>query len=114
MGKAEKIAHQAEQLRIGGYWEEAATLESLAKNLNLRAEHKYLMCFVSDNSFYDQHLKNQLRALWTAFCFHAKWEADTQPYDNTLLELWEILANRGAADWKDFNDFDNFMCEFLA
>lgn len=112
MGKAE-IAHQVEQLRIGGYLGEADTLESLAENLNLRAEHEYLLRFVSDNSFYSQHTKNQLRALWTAFCFHANWEADTQPYDNTLLDLWENLLARSAADWNDFNDFDNFMCEFL-
>lgn len=113
MGKAEKLAYQAEQLRAGGYHDEADTLERLAGTLNLRAEHDYLMRFAEDNSFYDSHQKNLLRALWTAFCFHAKWEADTQPYDSTLMELWSMVSGK-SGDWQDFGNFDNFMCEYLA
>lgn len=105
-----KITHQLEQLRIGGYREEADTMEALAKSMNLRAEYDYLMQFVKDNSFYDAHIQNQLRALWTAFCFHAIWEADTEPYDKALQEIWAVLKS----NWKDFDTFDNFMCKFLA
>lgn len=105
----ETVKKQVEQLRIGGYMDEADTLETLAKSMNLRAEYDYLMRFVEDNCFYDSHIQNQLRALWTAFCFHTRWEADTELYDDTLQKLWKILKG----SWQDFGSFDNFMSEFL-
>ena len=66
-----------------------------------------------DGCFHDSHLQDQLRALWTASCIHAGWEADTEPYDSTMVELWNRVCGRPDG-WPDFRSFDGYMCEFLA
>ena len=46
--------------------------------------------------------------------FTAKgWEADTEPYDSTMVELWNRVCGRPDG-WPDFRSFDGYMCEFLA
>ena len=81
--------------------------------INLRAEYNCLLHFAEDGCFHDSHLQGQLRALWTASCIHAGWEADTEPYGSTMVELWNRVCGRPDG-WPDFRSFDGYMCEFLA
>nr|WP_300785077.1 hypothetical protein [uncultured Acetatifactor sp.] len=105
--------HQAGQMQIDGCMERAGPLEDLARTMVLRAEYNYLLCFAEDNCFHDCYLQDQLRAIWTAFCFHAGWEADTEPYDNTMMELWDRIGEKQGG-WPDFGSFDDYMCGLLA
>lgn len=111
------IQHQIEQLRIGGYLDEAETMQRLSTQVNTAAEFKYLKEFASGGDFDFQLLRNQLRALWTAFCFHTGFDVDTAQYDSYLRELWNAIPDSstdlGDVDWHDFDDFDNFMCAYL-
>lgn len=50
----------------------------------------------------------QLRALWTAYCFHNDIFVDTYEYDTKLAELYQIIK-----DHVEFEKFDNFMCGLL-
>lgn len=81
--------------------------------MNLWDEYNFLLHFAEYNCFHDSHRQNQFRALWTAFCIHADWEADTESYDNVMAELWNQVGGKPGS-WLDFNSFDNYMCEFLA
>lgn len=101
---------QIEQLKISGCFEEACTSERLLASVNLGTELDYLKQFAHTNSFEDKLAKKQLRALWTAYCFHSKQEVDTAPYDNDLLALWSEIQK---GNWKDFDEFDSFMCKHL-
>lgn len=108
--------HQIEQLRIGGYLTEADTLERLVGSMNLQEEFKYLMTFAASGDFDFQLYRNQLRALWTAYCFHAEMDVDTGKYDSKLHELWAALPKTSelcGIDWHDLDSFDGFMCAYL-
>ena len=111
-GRYGPAVHQAKR-QMSGCMDGDGPLEALAGTMNLRAEYNYLLNFAEDDCFYDSHLQNQLRVLWTAFCIHAGWEADTEPYDSTMMELWNRVCGRPDG-WPDFGSFDDYMCEFLA
>lgn len=79
-------------------------------------EYEFIRTFVHENSFDEELARDQLRALWTAYCFHCDLEVDTAKYDADLLSLWEIISDGGkgdTADWSSFVSFDNFMAELL-
>lgn len=116
MRMPENIQRQIEQLRLGGYLAEAETLAKLSTQVNTAAEFEYLKKFASGGDFDFQLLRKQLRALWTAFCFHADLTVDTGKYDGYLHELWDALQPGSGLrdiDWCNFDEFDGFMCAYL-
>lgn len=78
-------------------------------------ELDFLRSFIRESCFDVEVLRDQLRALWTAFCLRRNYDVDTLQYDTTLRELWNVLQETGdgTADWSDFDSFDNFMCVYL-
>lgn len=86
--------------------------EELQGFINKSAELEYLKSFVCGGDFDEKLYRNQLRSLWTAYCFHHNLTVDTQEYDNALLGLWNLLGVQQDA-WKSYDTFDSFLCEFL-
>lgn len=81
-----------------------------------RSEEFTFMAQFAARSFLEKELdRNQLRAMWTAYCFHHVLEVDNAEYDNDLMELWSdvVEANEETDDWSDYGDFDSFMCSDL-
>ncbi len=74
-------------------------------SVNGKAEWLYLKAFVEQSDFSRDSYGNQLRCLWTAYCFHQDMTVDTKPYDNDLLELWNAIHSE--------KSWDSFMCEYL-
>ena len=101
-------------LRQDGYREAAELIESLLGRFNLPKELDHLTEFAVSNDSGSPLARDQLRALWTAYCFHAGLLPDTAPYDNTLLHIWNRMEQMGQTrGWKDFDDFDNAMGAYL-
>lgn len=72
-----------------------------------------LIHFVSGENDYGVVFANQLRALWTALCIHENLDVDTHSYDNALNEVWCALVANDNKLFKNFDAFDNFMCEYM-
>lgn len=108
------IAHGIEQLKIGGYTDEAKMLEHFTTNLNTLAELKFLSTFAESTDFFCQLERNQLRSLWTAYCFHADLEVDTASYDTILRSIWgRMTVPDECLDFENYECFDMFMCSNL-
>ena len=79
------------------------------------AELAYLKDFVQEESFGNTELCwNQLRCLWTAYCFHSKYTPDTNSYDHDLRELWCAMPEEIRNAPNGFENFDKFMGRYLA
>lgn len=79
-------------------------------------EYEFIRNFVHENSFDEEIARDQLRSLWTAYCFHFDLDVDTAKHDSDLLSLWEIISNSGetdTTDWSDYDSFENFMAKLL-
>lgn len=109
-------------LRLDGYGYAANWIEDLQEALerannqiNQEAELKYMKQFAVESCFDTDGSHDQLRCLWTAYCFHHELDVDTADYDADLREVWEAVAEveRDTADWSDFDSFDRFMCQGL-
>ena len=52
--------------------------------MDRNAEFNYMLAFVVESSFENELSRDQLRCLWTAYCFHNNLDADTcqQPRPN--------------------------------
>lgn len=99
-----------------GYLDAEKHIQSLeAQVANAPDELAFLCDFIRESCFDEEICRDQLRALWTAFCIHRDYNVDTHAYDTTLLELWAVLRETGdgTSDWSDFDSFDNFMCAYL-
>lgn len=108
------LKHHCEQLRIGGYLDEEKLLVKYATEINLDAEFKYLCDFARQGDFFFQIARNQLRSLWTAYCFHANLDVDTLGYDCELREVWNnVQIPNDCTDFENFESFDHFMCAEL-
>lgn len=109
------IQFQLGILRRDGYYAAARIIESMQCKVSREAEMEYLKEFVRQGCFDEEISRDQLRCLWTAYCFHNGLDADTSGYDNDLLELWNATAEEeaGTADWSDYGSFDDFMCRYL-
>lgn len=92
--------------------EKQSAQEWVAQN---KREFEWLLAFARESCFDCEIARDQLRVLWTAYCFHADLIEDTAPYDSKLMELWLAVSETEAetADWSDFESFDLFMCEYL-
>lgn len=83
---------------------------------SIDAEFVYLQAFAKTGDFDYQLARDQLRALWTAYCFHEGLDVDTARYDRYLRDLWDAIpagSDLRDIDWHDFEAFDNFMCAYL-
>ena len=109
------IQFQLGILRRDGYHAAARIIESMQGKVSREAEMKYLKELVRQSCFDEETSRDQLRCLWTAYCFHHGLDADTSGYDNDLLELWNTTAEDEpeTADWSDYDSFDSFMCKYL-
>lgn len=79
------------------------------------AEFQYLLLYAAQSCFADEICRDQLRILWTAYCLHQNLDVDTADYCNDLNGLWQRVAESepDTADWSSYNDFENFMCNYL-
>lgn len=77
-------------------------------------ELEYIKAFVGEDLRVLQQ-RWQLRALWTAYCFHKQLYTDSFEYDQIIGEIWNMILDIGTGEgvWKDYEEFDNFMCELL-
>ena len=78
-------------------------------------ELDYLLKFAASADFETGELaEKQLRALWTAFCFHENLDVDTAEYDAKLQALYQQLpGDRTSCSWYDYEGFSRYMREFL-
>lgn len=96
--------------------DEAETLKRLSSSVNTDAEFEYLKKFAQSSDFDYQLSRDQLRALWTAACFHVGFDVDTAQYDRHLRALWTMIPDGSDLrdiDWRDFEAFDDFMRAYL-
>ena len=56
-------------------------------------------------------IKQQVRALWTAYCLHQDYEVDTYVYDENLLTIWKAITKQNCL--LDYQSFYNYMSELL-
>lgn len=109
------IQFQLDLLWRDGYRAAARIIETLQSTISRKIELKYLKDFVQQSSFEDKNSRDQLRCLWTAYCFHQNLDVDTSGYDNDLLELWSLMLDKEhkTADWEDIDSYEGFMCCYL-
>lgn len=87
---------------------------SIQTSSPIQDELNFIKEFIRDISGVDEKEdKRQLRALWTALCFHADWAPDTMQYDEALKELWLVLEETHSTAWTRFDAFDNYMVKYL-
>lgn len=84
-------------------------------SLDENGEFGYLLKFAAGADFETGELaEKQLRALWTAFCFHESLDVDTVEYDAKLQALYQQLpGDRASCSWYDYEGFGRYMCELL-
>lgn len=84
-------------------------------SLDEDGEFGYLLKFAAGADFETGELaEKQLRALWTAFCFHEGLDVDTAEYDAKLQALYQQLpGDRASCSWYDYEGFGRYMCELL-
>ena len=112
-GMNEIVKRQVQLLRTDGYLD-AAEIEWQCRHFNLAFELAHITEFAVAHDSGDPLVREQLRALWTAYCFHADYIVDTAPYDNALQGIWTVMEDAGQTrGFAGFRDFDNFMCNLL-
>lgn len=52
--------------------------------MDRNAEFNYMLAFAVESSFENELSRDQLRCLWTAYCFHNNLDADTYPHKASL------------------------------
>lgn len=55
-------------------------------------EVDYIMTFMVHTDLTTLKGKNQLRALWTAFCIHKNLEVDTDLYDECYIYIFSLMT----------------------
>ena len=102
------------ELKVGGYLDAAEYIERQFATINRTAEFGYMKAFTVEGHFDNEVEREQLRALWTAYCLHHNLDVDTAAYDTELAELWLKITEMGKVqDWYCVEDFENFMCGLL-
>lgn len=78
-------------------------------------ELAYIIRFAIESSFDDELSCQQLRSLWTVYCFHHGLDTDTADYDADLAAIWKeiIQVEEDTAFWSDYDSFSGFMCAEL-
>lgn len=103
------------ELKVGGYLDAAEYIERQFATINRTAEFGYMKAFIIEGYFENEVEREQLRALWTAYCCHHCLDVDTGTYDAELMELWRKLNEVGSTKpWDNsFDVFVDFMCGWL-
>ena len=75
------------------------------------SEKEFLLDFAASVKEPDELFLKQLRALWTAYCFHKDIVPDTLRFDEGLKEIWQKLEEkgRGIPHTMEFEEFDLYM-----
>jgi len=78
-------------------------------------EFHYIVQFAIGACFDQELCCDQMRALWTAYCFHHNLTVDTQAYDYDAQRLWQAVreTEEDTTFWGDFESFDSFLCKYL-
>ena len=109
--EADVIAKVAAQ---EGCSESAIRLIPLKEFDKQETEFDYLCGFAKEADFECEALPaEQLRALWTAYCFHANLDIDTFECDTALRKVWEVLKDKKSCCWDNFDEFDHYMADGL-
>ena len=86
--------------------------------MNEKAEWDSLVSYIKDGTVYfrNETCRNQLMALWTAYCIHNGLEVDTAIYDAVLLDLFNALSpeQKNELSCRRFSEFDDMMGAWLA
>ena len=81
-------------------------------------EWEFLLGYVNDRTvyFYTETCRNQLLALWTAYCLHNNLEVDTIMYDAELMDLWNAIPveHRHELHCSNWGEFDDLMGTWMA
>ena len=73
--------------------------------------YKYLKQFMLEENWYsNENIPRQARALFVSICIVEEIEADTAAADNMLLELY---TSSKLDDLMEYEDFENFMYEYM-
>lgn len=108
------VKQQVEMLRRDGYVDAANIIEWQNSQYNFAKEFECVTEFAATHDGADPFAREQLRALWTAYCFHTGADVDTGPYDSDLRRVWaQVKAAEQTAGWEAFDVFDDFMCSLL-
>lgn len=105
-----------QMLHSDGYLDAENYIRSLeAQVMSYFDELSFLRNFIRENCFDEELYRDRMRVLWTSLCLHRNYNVDTQAYNTTPRELWEVLQETGdgTSHWSNFNTFDNFMCAYL-
>ena len=109
--EADVIAKAAAQ---EGCSESAIRLTPLKESDKQVTEFDYLCGFAKEADFECEALPaEQLRALWTAYCFHTNLDIDTFECDTALRKVWEVLKDKKSCCWDNFDEFDHYMADGL-
>ena len=77
-------------------------------------EFQFMLQFAKERSNeasepWDKIEREQLRALWTAYCIHENLDRDTRGYDEALTELWQsVVEDSVICDTDEFHDLPHF------
>ena len=109
--EADVIAKAAAQ---EGCSESSIRLIPLKESDKQETEFDYLCGFAKEADFECEALPaEQLRALWTAYCFHTNLDIDTFECDTALRKVWEVLKDKESCCWDNFDEFDHYMADGL-
>lgn len=72
--------------------------------------YEYLEEFMIENNWENKHVPEQARAFFTTLCFTRGIDADTALADSTLSTLYFRAAME---EIMEYEDFENFMVEFI-
>ena len=109
--EADVIAKVAAQ---EGCSESAIRLIPLKEFDKQETEFDYLCEFAKEADFGCEALPaEQLRALWTAYCFHTNLDIDTFECDTALRKVWNVLKDKESCCWDNFDEFDHYMADGL-
>ena len=87
-------------------------LQNMSRSTKRKTERGTNGILVRNENWTDELQLNQLRCLWTAYCFHQNMEVDTFGYDTELKQLWREID--GAEEiFVSYECFYNYMAEYL-
>lgn len=71
---------------------------------------RYIISFSTDIGWEDGKSKEQIRALFTSFCFIFRIDADTRECNDTL---WLIYHDAGLENFVEYAEYEVYMSELI-
>ena len=81
--------------------------------MDIDKEFDFMYDYIKEADFVFEDSMEQLRCLWTAFCFHYNIDVDTKRYDDHLICIWDEMEKNETCGLRDLSKFENFMCKYL-